>query len=186
METLNKIKNSTKEGLIHEISLIKAEYATLKDSFEKLQEKNLKVQKELTAREKELRAVFKLNSFMKIPDLSFDDFFKEVTNIIPSGYEDSTSISAKLQIGEKEYTTDNFKATEWKQSEMIFVNKKSVGQVEVFYLDQNTIEHKGSYLKRQQTLLKIIANNISKVIERKQAELELLEHQIQYNTFNTS
>ncbi len=55
MDAFNKIKNLTREGLILELNNIQKDYDSQKKSFEILQDKNLKIQNELTSLKKELK-----------------------------------------------------------------------------------------------------------------------------------
>ena len=112
MDAYKKTKNSTKEELILELNNISKDYNFLKESFEKLREKNLKIRRELTNRKNELRAMYKLSLLMGTPDLPFDVFFQKAISILPSSYEVPQNICARLLLNEKEYATDNFKATE--------------------------------------------------------------------------
>ncbi len=173
MDAYKKTKNSTKEELILELNNISKDYNFLKESFEKLREKNLKIRRELTNRKNELRAMYKLSLLMGTPDLPFDVFFQKAISILPSSYEVPQNICARLLLNEKEYATGNFKATEWKHSEPILIDKKPVGQIEVYYLEQKPAKSEKVALKKERILLKIIASDLSKIIEKKYLEEEL-------------
>ena len=57
--------------------------------------------------------------------------------------------------------------------EPILIDQKPVGQIEVYYLEQKPAKSEKVALKKERILLKIIASDLSKIIEKKYLEEEL-------------
>ena len=69
--------------------------------------------------------------------------------------------------------TDNFRETRWKQATDIKVRKAKVGIVEVYYLEEMPESDEGPFLKEERDLIIAVAEQLERLIQRKQI---LAEH----------
>jgi signal transduction histidine kinase/CheY-like chemotaxis protein len=84
-------------------------------------------------------------------------------------------------LNEKEYETENFKKTNWKQTSDIIVSGEVEGILEVYYLEEKPVIDKGPFLKEEKSLIDSIAKRLGNTIERMRAEEveKRLESQLQ-------
>ena len=67
----------------------------------------------------------------------------------------------------KEYKTDNFKETPWRQTAEILVNGESKGILAVSYLQEKPAKDEGPFYMEERTLMDVIATFLGEMIERK-------------------
>ena len=72
-----------------------------------------------------------------------------------------------------EFTTKNFKDTQWKLAQEIKVNNQQIGVLEVFYLEEKSNFEEGPFLNEARNLIVAIAESIAQIVEREWAELEI-------------
>ncbi len=127
----------------------------------------------LAERAKEIKCLYGVTNIAERPGVSLDEIYQEAANLLPSGWHYPEITCAKITIGDKEFKTDNFKTTKWKQSANINVNGQKEGTVEVYYLEAMTEIDEGPFLKEESLLIEAVANRLGDVTERKRAEGEL-------------
>ena len=76
---------------------------------------------------------------------------------------------------DKEYKTENFKETNWKQSSEIFVTGKRIGVLEVCYLEEKPEIDEGPFHKEERELINAVTERLGRIIERIQSEEALRE-----------
>ncbi|GAI81329.1 unnamed protein product, partial [marine sediment metagenome] len=127
----------------------------------------------LAERAKEIKCLYGVTNIAERPGVSLDEIYQETANLLPSGWHYPEITCARITIGDKEFKTDNFKTTKWKQSANINVNGQKEGTVEVYYLEAMTEIDEGPFLKEESLLIEAVANRLGDVTERKRAEEEL-------------
>jgi len=127
----------------------------------------------LAERAKEIKCLYGVTNIADRPGVSLEEVYQETANLLPSGWQYPEITCARITIGDKEFKTDNFKATKWKQSANINVNGQREGNVEVYYLEAMLGIDEGPFLKEERLLIEAVANRLGDVTERKRAEEEL-------------
>ena len=127
----------------------------------------------LAERAKEIKCLYGVTNIAERPGVSLDEIYQETANLLPSGWQYPEITCAKIVFGDKEFKTDNFKTTKWKQSANINVNGQKEGTLEVYYLEARPEIDKGPFLKEERLLIEAAANRLRDVTERKRAEEEL-------------
>ena len=168
MNLTTNLNAKSKEELIEELNGLKSRVNSLEAVYDKL-----KI--ELTEREKERQVFFKISSLMEHPNISLDEIFHEILDIIPSSWQYPEVTCARIIFGNNQYETKKFIVSKWKQSEDIVINKQVVGQVEVYCTEQKTEGFDGPYSNAEQRLLKVIAEMFGKIIQRKQTTEKLVQ-----------
>jgi len=158
MKSLAKLQNRSKEELIHELIL--------------LQEEKEQLQKDLTERQKEFQLLVQISTLMENERYSLAEIFQKIVQIIPTGWQYPEIICARITVGEREYKTSNFKTTEWSQSEILTINDKPSGQIEVYYLEQKAEAFEGPFLQEEREFIRLIAERLGKIASRKILEEE--------------
>ncbi|MCJ7808931.1 MAG: GAF domain-containing protein, partial [Desulfobulbaceae bacterium] len=128
---------------------------------------------ELGERVKELSCLYGISELIETPDISLDEIYQGVVNLIPHSWQYSGSTCARIIMGNQEFRTNNFRETNWKQTEDIRVKGENNGIVEVFYLEEKPESDEGPFLKQERHLLNEIAERLGKVTERILAEKAL-------------
>lgn len=101
-----------------------------------------------------------------------EEIYQEITNLLPEAWQ-YPETAARITIGSKEFKTDNYRKTRWRQSSDIKVNKAKAGTVEVTYLEQRPEADEGPFLKEERLLIDAVAEQLGRITERKRAEKEL-------------
>lgn len=134
-----------------------------------------KMERALRERIKELNCLYGITRLAESGPDSLEEFLSRVTNILPPSWQYPEITCARITFDGTTYRTDNFKATKWRQSAEITVFGETVGQVEVFYLEERPALYEGPFLREERTLLDAVAEHIADVAMRLHAEQQLQE-----------
>jgi len=130
---------------------------------------------------KELNAFYKLSELTENRALTSDELCAEFVNILPQSLKYNHSAYAKIEIQDKIFVSDNYiKTTNWALQDPIFTNGIRTGKIEVGYNAQMPVEDDGSFLKEEHLLINGIAERLGHIIERKQAEVQILKSESQF------
>jgi hypothetical protein len=135
------------------------------------------VSQRLSERIKELNCLYDISSFRDDTDFSLDAVLQAVVDFIPPAIQYPEITCARLIFGGYEITTENFRDTRWKLSREITVNDEWIGTLEVCYLEEKPELDEGPFLKEAKNLINAVAETISRIIERENAEAEIRKHQ---------
>ncbi len=124
---------------------------------------------------RELNCLYKISRLASDPFDSIEEIFNMAIELIPSGWQYKDITSAQIIYEDKQFTSENFQESQWKQSSDIIVNEKIVGSVNVFYSQQKNDAYEGPFLKIERDLIDGISEKLSKTIEYKLAQKELQE-----------
>ena len=135
----------------------------------------------LGERVKELNCLYGISNLVEKPDISLEEIFQGLVDLIPPSWQYPEITCSRIILEDKEYKTENFKETNWKQSSEIFVTGKRVGVLELCYLEEKPEINEGPFLKEERSLIDAITERLGHIIERIQAreEQEGLEAQLQ-------
>jgi len=139
----------------------------------KVEEEREKLLYELGERVKELQCLYHLFNLTQQSSLSLDEMFQQVVNLIPPGWQYPDITCARIVFEDKEFKTDNFKTTKWKQASDITVRGEKNGFVEVCYLEEKPESDECPFLNEERDLIKVTADQLSRVIERRKAEQDM-------------
>jgi PAS domain S-box-containing protein/putative nucleotidyltransferase with HDIG domain len=137
---------------------------------------------DLAERVKELNCLSIASKLMVEPDKSLNEIYQSIVHLIPPAWQYTDITCARITYGDRQFKTDNFKETKWKQSADIIVDSNKVGSLDVFYLQKKPEEHEGPFLKEERDLLDALAREIEVFIKRKQAGDALRESEVRFRT----
>ena len=109
-------------------------------------------------------------------------------DFIPPAWQYPEITCARAALKGKEFKTENFGETIWKQASDITVYGDRVGSLEVCYLEERPESYEGPFLKEERRLLDAIAGRMGRNTERKWSEEKLkkayeeLEKQVRERT----
>ncbi|MFH1594505.1 MAG: HAMP domain-containing sensor histidine kinase [Candidatus Omnitrophota bacterium] len=119
---------------------------------------------------KELNCLFGLAEVVERYKDALDDIFKNTATLLPIAWQYPDVTCAKIVFREKEFKTDDFKSTEWRQVSDIMVSGEKVGCVEVCYLEKRPEKDEGPFLREERKLIGAVAERLGRVIERKETQ----------------
>ncbi|MFC1783615.1 histidine kinase dimerization/phosphoacceptor domain -containing protein, partial [Planctomycetota bacterium] len=130
---------------------------------------------------KELNCLYGLSVLIEQRDITLEEIFGGLLELIPPGWHYPEITSARVVFGDREFKTSNFEKTKWKQSADIKVSGRKAGAVEVYYLKECPILDEGPFLKEERKLIDGISRALGEAIQRRQAEevLQATNQQLQ-------
>jgi len=132
-----------------------------------------RVEHQLRERTKELQALYSLAEIAERDDISLDELYQELTDILPKSWQYEDIACARIVVGGREFRTGNFAESRWKQSAPVKVAGVVIGALDVNYLDERPDEDEGPFLKEERQLLDALAERLGRITERMQSEGEL-------------
>jgi len=162
--TMMRGANKTREQLIGELTQMRQKIIELKT-----------LEKELHLLEwtlRELQCLSDIADIAEIPGITADEIYQEAANLIPKSYQYPEITCSKITIDGREFSTDNYRETSWKQSADIEANKATIGKVEVNYLEERPVIDEGPFLKAERLLINAVAERLGQVTARKRLETE--------------
>ena len=137
---------------------------------------------DLDERVKELNCLYGISSLIEKPDISLYEIIQGVADLIPPSWRYPEITCSRIILEDKEYKTENFKETNWKQSSEIFATNKRMGVLEICYLEEKPEIDEGPFLKEERNLIGAITERLGRIIERVRMteKQEQLESQLQH------
>jgi PAS domain S-box-containing protein len=171
LESLKTVTNEMITGISREISeRIRTE--------EVLQDRTY----DLWERVKEINCLYSISELTEKRSIPQDEVLKGIVDRIPFGWRYPESVCARITLGDREFRTDNFKETPWKQESGISVYGIWIGAVEVSYLEEKPVADEGPFIKEERDLLDAIAKHCGRFIERMKSRQALRESEEKYRT----
>jgi hypothetical protein len=94
----------------------------------------------------------------------------DIVKLIPNGWQFPEDTCVQILLEGKEYKTDNFKETPWRQTSEILVNGEPKGILAVSYLQEKPPKDEGPFYMEERTLIDVIAKFLGEMIELKLAK----------------
>jgi hypothetical protein len=145
-------------------------------SYSQTDEKLEQVSHRLRERIKELKCIYDISSLRAGPSFSLDDVLQEIVDFIPPATEYPEITCARIIFDRYEFTTENFKNTQWKLSQEIKLNNERIGSLEVCYLTEKHELDKEPFQNELKNLISAIAESIAQIVELEWAEIEFRKH----------
>jgi len=132
-----------------------------------------RVEHQLRGRTKELQALYSLAEIAEREDISLDEVYQGLTDILPKSWQYPEIACAKVRIGDREFRTGNFAESPWRQSAPVRVSGTVIGAIDVSYLDERPDEDEGPFLKEERRLIDALAERLGRITERMQFDEQL-------------
>jgi hypothetical protein len=94
----------------------------------------------------------------------------DIVKLIPNGWQYPEDTCVQIILEGKEYKTDNFKETPWRQTSEIIANGEPKGFLAVSYLQEKPAKDEGPFYMEERTLIDVIAKFLGEMIELKLAK----------------
>ncbi len=124
----------------------------------------------LSERVKEISCLYSVISFLGNKGYASDEEkVHDILEIIPTGWQYPEDTCVQIILEGKEYKTDNFKETPWRQTSEILANGEPKGILAVSYLREKPAKDEGPFYMEERTLIDVIAKFLGEMIELKLA-----------------
>ena len=114
---------------------------------------------EKTERIKELSCINQTTSILN-SEKSVENALNQIVYILPDAWQYPEYTVAKISYDGKEYTSQNFTVTKWRQRQPFLTIEDKVGEIEVYYTREFPDMDEGPFMKEERDLI----NNISALI----------------------
>jgi hypothetical protein len=101
---------------------------------------------------------------------SDEEKIHDIVKLIPNGWQYPEDTCVQIILQGKEYKTDNFKETPWRQTSEIIANGEPKGFLAVSYLQEKPAKDEGPFYMEERTLIDVIAKFLGEMIELKLAK----------------
>ncbi len=141
-----------------------------KKAEELLRKSHDTLEKKVKERVKELRCLQNISEIVERKGEELEKILLSVVKIIPPSWQYPEITCVRIKIKGDVYLSEKFHQTQWVQSQDVYVHSKSVGKLEVFYLEEKPNFEEGPFLKEERNLINIIAERLGRIVERIEAE----------------
>jgi hypothetical protein len=125
----------------------------------------------LSERVKEISCLYSVISLLGNKKYaSGEEKIHDIVKLIPTGWQYPEDTCVQIILEGKEYKTDNFKETPWRQTAEILVNGEHKGILVVSYLQEKPAKDEGPFYMEERTLIDVIAKFLGEMIELKLAK----------------
>jgi hypothetical protein len=186
LEYVQREKEFNKERKQREYSHIKRTLSLMQINVElnrELRERKRAYQEELgqvthklKERIKELNCLYDISSFREGADVLLDDMLQTIVDFIPSGCLHPESTAARILFDGREFATKNFRNAGRKLLREISIDKKRIGMLEVYYLQEKPEAVAEPFPEEEKNLISAIAESVARIVEREWAEAEFGKH----------
>lgn len=126
---------------------------------------------------KELTCLYHISQLVEIHSSSLEDIIQGTVDILPASWQYPEITHGRITYEGREFGTDGFRESRWKQTAEIKSGPEIIGSVEVYYLEEMPEIDEGPFLKEERLLINAIAERISRVSERIRFQQQLeIEH----------
>jgi len=126
--------------------------------------------RDLVERVKELNCLYGFSRMQETRGVSLEQILQGLVELIPPAWQYPEVTCARVKLRNRQFTTKDFRETEWKQSEAVHVKGKRFGTLEVFYLESRPECDEGPFLREERSLLHALAERLGRIIEHRLAE----------------
>ena len=121
---------------------------------------------------KELACINRTTKILK-EGKSLSDTFQQIVNILPPAWQYPERTEARIRYAGKEYTSPNFRWTEWCQKQVFHTMNGEEGSIEVYYLQEFKKLDEGPFLKEERDLINNLASILAHYIDSQEARRTL-------------
>ncbi len=139
----------------------------------------------LAERMKELNCLYEISKLFSHYSLGLQELLREIVRIIPKAWQYPERTCVRIFHDGREYRSKNYSVCCCKPlTETIELKKRPSGSVEVGYLLKGSETSAPPFLEDEKRLLKAIAELLSNIIEKKEAEMSLKQttHELREQT----
>jgi PAS domain S-box-containing protein len=141
------------------------------------EERNNELVHRLGERVKELTALHGASRILQNEQHTTEEWLQQLVVVLPPAWQYPEVTAARVQFGELEFATPNFRRTPWTQRVEFSITGGLRGTIEVVYLEERPSEQEGPFLSEERYLIDSLAEMLRAAIERRQAAQLLRENE---------
>ena len=168
------VRKPTYKELEQRIKHLEKEYNERKRAEEALQQQTY----DLGERVKELNCLYGISHLVERQEISLEEKLQGAVDLIPPSWQYPEITCARMVLEDQEFTTYNFRETDWKQASDIVVHGERIGTLDVFYLEERPESYEGPFLKEERDLLNVIAKRLGYIIQQTEETLRKREKEL--------
>jgi PAS domain S-box-containing protein len=131
--------------------------------------------RQLSERVKELTVMYSVAHLMQLEEKSTLALMEEITSLLPPAWQYPEIAAARVQLGELEFRTPNFRSSRWSQKAEFTATDGRKGTVEIVYLAKRPPAAEGPFLAEERKLINGVAQALKGYWERRRLKAEVLE-----------
>lgn len=129
---------------------------------------------DLNERIKELNCLYRISDLVSRSDLSLPEIMQATVDLLPNGFLVPHRTFARIFWKDQQFETDGFEISNFKLQYDIKMYDNVCGQLEVFTQHEaDPGDPDNPFMEEEKNLMKAVASRVSKVIERRSAEIAL-------------
>ncbi len=115
----------------------------------------------LEERVKELNILYEIEELLHEPDLSLDEIFERIVNLLPTAFQFPEICKVKITYQEKEFTTKDYKDSPWALTADLYFQERAIGHIRVCYIEEKPMSEVGPFLRDEKQTLNTLAQRLS-------------------------
>jgi len=135
---------------------------------------------QLRERVKELDCLFRVSDIVERSGGSLDLIFQQTVELLPKSWEHSDVACARITLGEREFTSEQFEESTWTQSADILVHGELAGKIVLAYRQCRPARDEGPFTREERRVLNAVAERMGHVVERLTAAERLREREEEF------
>lgn len=139
------------------------------------EEERKKLVKELCDRVKEMTALHRVAEILRDGERTTAAILCEVASVLPAAWQHPEITAARAAFADLEFSTPNFRPTQWKLSKTFVTSGGRQGLVEVVYLEERPVAAEGPFLAEERSLIRSVAEMLRSHFEHRRAEEALAQ-----------
>ncbi|MCK9306852.1 MAG: PAS domain S-box protein [Methanoculleus sp.] len=163
-------------GVFSRVAVIARDTTEIRQAEDALRERT----HDLNERVKELSTLYAVSRIVGQPGASLDEIFCEVARALPSGWQYPEDAVVRITVYGREFETEGFRVTPWRQASPIVVHAETVGQVEVCYIHERQEDDRELFFREERSLIDTVAGRLGRAIELFQAREHLRKSESQF------
>ncbi len=163
------------DGHLMGVVLVFRDVSEKRERERELRQYRQQLEERVRERVKELQRLYSLSELVAQDSAPLQEILASVPELLPPGWQYPEKTAARIAYEDETYTTDRYRATQWKQTAPIIVDGETVGEVEVCYLEEMEERDEGPFLEEERELIEAVALQIGRIVGRRRAENTLRE-----------
>lgn len=132
-----------------------------------------KTNAQLIKRNKELHCLYSISKISDHRNCSLTEILQQIVDILPPAWQYPEDTCARILLKNKEFKTDKFVKTKWRQACELRIKGHLEGSVEIYRMEPIIKENDAIFLKEEKNLLSSVSERLGKMIERRRSEAAL-------------
>jgi PAS domain S-box-containing protein len=125
---------------------------------------------ELEERVRELDCLHGISALIEQPGMSLEEILQGAVRLLPPAWRFPEATCARILFEDREFRTENYRETEWRQAADLVVHGRPAGRVEVYHSEPRSQGDERPFLAQQQNLVVVVAQRLAWAIDRTQSE----------------